>query len=251
MDQYRTEEEQVEALRRWWNENGRSTIAAVVIALAAGMGWQAWQTHESRQLQQASDLYQALLRAIDKQEPSAPTPEGTQLAEQIKSEFGGSAYAQFAALHLAAMAVNEGKLADAEAQLRWVLAKAPADSDTARVARQRLARVLSSTGDTEQALKLLTEVPAGPYAASYAMAEGDVLLRAGRRDEARDAYSRALQAAGTDGQGGVNLPVLQQKLQSLSPVPASTLAPAAATAPAVETAPAAASPEANQPAAEE
>ncbi len=103
----------------------------------------------------------------------------------------------------------------------------------------------------EQALKLLTEVPAGPYAASYAMAEGDVLLRAGRRDEARDAYSRALQAAATDGQGGVNLPVLQQKLQSLSPVPASTLAPAAATAPVVEAAPAEASPEANQPAAEE
>ena len=35
MEAYRTEEEQVEALQRWWDENGRSTILAVVVALAA------------------------------------------------------------------------------------------------------------------------------------------------------------------------------------------------------------------------
>ena len=36
MESYGTEEEQVEALRRWWNENGRSTIAIIVLALAGG-----------------------------------------------------------------------------------------------------------------------------------------------------------------------------------------------------------------------
>lgn len=225
MEQYRTEEEQVEALGRWWKENGRSTVAAVVIALAAGLGWQAWQSHDTQQDVQASDLYQGLLRAIDSQDPSAATQQGTELAEQLKREFGDSSYAQFAALHLAAMAVNDGKLADAEAQLRWVLAKAPADSDTARVARQRLARVLAAAGDTEQALKLLADAKPGPYAASYAVAQGDVLLAAGRRDEARTAYALALETAATDGQGGVNLPMLQQKLQSLTPVPPRDLAP--------------------------
>ena len=49
MEPYNTEEEQVEALRRWWDENGRSTIAAIVIALAAGFGWQAWQKHDQGQ----------------------------------------------------------------------------------------------------------------------------------------------------------------------------------------------------------
>ena len=46
MEEYRTEEEQVEALRRWWDENGRSTIAAIVIALSVGFGWQAWKSNE-------------------------------------------------------------------------------------------------------------------------------------------------------------------------------------------------------------
>ena len=49
MEQYRTEEEQVEALRRWWNENGKSTVAVIVIALAAGLGWQAWQRESGNQ----------------------------------------------------------------------------------------------------------------------------------------------------------------------------------------------------------
>ena len=40
MEQYRTEEEQVEALKKWWEENGRSTVVAVIVALGLGFGWQ-------------------------------------------------------------------------------------------------------------------------------------------------------------------------------------------------------------------
>ncbi len=242
MEQYRTEEEQVEALRRWWNDNGRSTIVAVVIAVAAGLGWQAWQAHQARQSSQASDLYQALLRAIEKQEPATPSPEGIELAEQLKREFSGSAYAQFAALHLAAMAVEEGKLPAAQAQLEWVVSKAATDSDTAQIARQRLARVIAANGDTEQALKALAAADPGPYAASYAVAEGDILLQSGRRDEARAAYARALELTATAGQG-MNLPLLQQKLQSLSPVPPRELeSPAGGEQPAATATPLAGAP---------
>jgi predicted negative regulator of RcsB-dependent stress response len=217
VEQYRTEEEQVEALRRWWNENGKSTVAVIVIALAAGLGWQAWQRESSGQREQASDLYQALLRANDTPGSSAG-PQGVELAEQLKTEFSGSSYAQFAALQLAAMAVQDGNLAEAEAQLRWVLGKAASGSDTAQVAQLRLARVVAAAGSTDQALDILTKADPGAYAASYALAQGDILLAASRKDEARDAYTRAMTAAGS-GSPGVNLVVLQQKLQSLTPIP--------------------------------
>jgi predicted negative regulator of RcsB-dependent stress response len=237
VEQYRTEEDQLDALRRWWNEYGRSTIAAVVIALAAGFGWQAWQTNQKEQAVHASDLYQALLRSIEKMDPSAPTPEGIELAEQIKRDYGNSTYAQFAALHLAAMSVNKGDLGGAQAQLEWALSKAAADSDVARIARQRLARVIAANGDTEQALATLQSAQPGPYGASYALAQGDILLAAGKQDEAREAYSRAQEMAATDGQG-VNLPMLQQKLQSLTPIPPRELEAAEEAVPA-ESAPAA------------
>ena len=50
MDAYRTDDEQVEALKRWWKENGTSTLLMVAVAVGGYFGWQAWDT---RQVQQA------------------------------------------------------------------------------------------------------------------------------------------------------------------------------------------------------
>jgi predicted negative regulator of RcsB-dependent stress response len=221
VEEYRTEEEQLEALGRWWNENGRSIVVAVVIALAASFGWQSWKSNEAKQLELASDNYQALLRAMNAQTEST-VADVSEMAEQLKSEYSSSTYAQFAALHLAALAVQDNKLSAAQEQLRWVLGKASKGSDTAQVAQLRLARVLAASGDSDQALSVLGEAGSGTYAATYAAAEGDILLAAGRDDEARDAYSKALALAGGES-GRVNLPALQQKLQSLVPVPARSI----------------------------
>ena len=240
MDQYRTEEEQVEALRRWWDENGKSTIAAIVIALAAGFGWQTWKANDQRAQENASDIYQAMLQIVGAGDTSPGQLEtGVGLAEQLKSEYSGSTYAQFAALHLARLAVDENDLAEAEAQLRWVLGKAAKGTDTAQVAQMRLARVIAASGDTDQALAILEQGGEGPYQASYAVARGDILLALGRNDEAREAYSNARMLA-TSSQGQVNLPALEQKLQSLTPIPARTIATPA------EVMPAAAEPAANE-----
>ncbi|MEW8396328.1 MAG: tetratricopeptide repeat protein, partial [Candidatus Thiodiazotropha sp.] len=40
MSEYQTEEEQVEAIKRWWKENGTSVIAGLVIGLGGIFGWQ-------------------------------------------------------------------------------------------------------------------------------------------------------------------------------------------------------------------
>ena len=224
MDTYRTEDEQVEALKRWWDENGRSTIAAIVLALTAGFGWQAWKDFDQGQQVAASDLYQNLLQALSS--PTGDIAPAREVAGQIKSEFGGSTYAQFAALHLARLAVTDGDLAAAEAELRWVLAKADSGSDVADITQLRLARVLAAQDNTEQALSILAQGEGGTYAASYAMARGDVLLGLGRRDEARAAYTEAKALAGTEA-GAPPLATLEQKIQSLSPMPG---APVSATA---------------------
>jgi len=239
VEEYRTEEEQVEALRRWWDENGKSTIAAIVIAVAVGFGWQSWKANDQRAQEGASDSYQAMLQTLGAGDASPEQLEtSVGLAEQLKNEYSGSTYAQFAALHLARMAVDENNLAEAEAQLRWVLGKAAKGSDTAQVAQLRLARVVAGSGDTDQALAILEQGGEGPYQASYALARGDILLALGRNDEAREAYSNArMQAASSQGQ--VNLPALEQKLQSLTPIPARTIAAPAEVMPAAVAEPAA------------
>jgi len=218
VESYRSEEEQVEALRRWWDENGRSTLVGIGLALVAAFGWQGWQQHNQEQREVASDLYQQLLESAGEGE-LAPAREGVveRLAVQLKEDYSGTSYAQFASFQLARLAVAAGDMAAAESELRWVLAAADSGSDTALVARQRLARVLASGGDTEAALKLLQVSGSNPYMASYALARGDILLAAGRRNEAVDAYQLARQMT-AENSGQLNIATLDQKLASLSPV---------------------------------
>ena len=221
MESYRTEEEQVEALRRWWQENGRSTIVAIILALGVGFGYQGWKNHVETSAEGASDLYQRMLQAF-----SAPavSPEqqqlAVQLAEQLKTEYDDSTYAQFAAMQLARVAVGANDLGTAQAELRWVLGKADKGSDVARLAQLRLARVLAASGEPEQALTILDQGGEGPYKASYAVARGDILLSMGRSGEASESYAAALTLVSAEEGAGLDLVAVQQKLQALNPRPA-------------------------------
>ena len=224
MDSYRTEDEQVEAIRRWWDDNGRSTLFAIVVALSGGFGWQAWKGHESEQLEVASGIYQSMLQNLDGENRSLKEMKtATDLASQLKQEFPSSSYAQFAALHLAGLAVSQDQLPEAETQLRWVLSKADKGGDVAQVTELRLARVLAASGKPDQAQEILQRAGTRSYSASYAVARGDVLLQLGRSEEARDAYSDARALMGPEA-SQLNLATLEQKLQSLSPIPAREIA---------------------------
>jgi predicted negative regulator of RcsB-dependent stress response len=220
VESYRTEEEQVEALKRWWEENGRSTIIAIVVALALAFGWQGWQRHAQQQRDGASDIYQAMLAAAGSGESGEELRVTlSSFAERLKADYPDTVYARFGALQLARAAVNAGELERAEEELRWVIAGADRDSDVARVATLRLARVLAARGAGERALEILDEADPAGYAGAYAMARGDILLLLDRDSEARQAYASArLQGAGAAGPAGPG--TLEQKLQSLNPVPA-------------------------------
>ncbi len=223
METYRTEEEQVEALKKWWEENGRSTIAAVVLALAAGFGWQGWQQHQQAQAEQASVLYEEMMQAVGQSGEGDQVDALKTQGERLKAEYPSSTYAQFAALHLARIAVVEGRLEDAESELRWVLTQGPA-AEVSLLAELRLARVKAAMGESQVALGILGAAEPGAYAAAYAEAEGDVHLDLGDNAQAIAAYERALALAAAS-EGGAS-EALRLKLSSLSPVPARELAAA-------------------------
>lgn len=210
MEGYRSEDEQLEALKRWWQENGRSIVIGVVLALGLGFGWQTWQRNQQISAENASNLYQQMLQALAS-EQEVGGELGKQLATQLKDSHRGTVYAQFAALHLARLAVNSGQAALAEQELRWTLGMADTDSDIHRVAQQRLARVVAAQGRADEALELLADAPAA-FAASYAMARGDILLQEGREAEALASYEAA---AGALAEGTPVPPTLTDKLEYL------------------------------------
>ena len=223
MESYRTEEEQVEALKRWWAENGRSTVAAIVLAIAAGFGWQAWQEKRQQVATEASSRYDTMIEAIRQAGESGDEAELRSLAEGIKADFPDSTYAQFAALHLARLDVATDDLESAESELRWVLTSKP-EPEILLVAELRLARVIAAQGRPQEALDIVQDVEAGAYGPAYAEAEGDFQQELGDPQAALAAYERARMLAAASRSGPSD--TLMLKLNALSPVPARELAPA-------------------------
>jgi len=189
---YNSEDEQIEALKRWWADNRGGVISGVVLAVAITVGWQGWQSHTEKQLRGASDRYQVLIDMM-MGESGQPTSMAAVAAEasDLKAAYPKSAYAGFAALHLARIAVERSDLDGAEAELRWILTS-KSEPDLKQVAEIRLARVLAAKGEYTAALKILERLPAQPYGVVSAMARGDILLMQGDRERGQDAYRQAL-----------------------------------------------------------
>jgi predicted negative regulator of RcsB-dependent stress response len=217
VDTFRTEEEQVEALRRWWDDNGRSTLFAIIVAVGAGFGWQGWQQQQLQEAESASITYQELLEATGQEPGESQRATIQHLAQELKSNHAGSTYAQFASLHLARLAVVEGELETAEQELRAVLTMNPPD-EVRMLAELRLARVVAAGGDPEAGMEILAAAKAGAYEPAYAEARGDMHMQLGQENLARVAYQSAAELAAAAGSGASAS--LQLKLQTLLPVPA-------------------------------
>ncbi|WP_315982668.1 tetratricopeptide repeat protein [Aliamphritea spongicola] len=64
MAELRTEEEQVEALKKWWQENGKSLVLGVLLAGAIIFAWKGWQNSQQVKAETAAALYQNLIQAV-------------------------------------------------------------------------------------------------------------------------------------------------------------------------------------------
>lgn len=193
-----SDEEQIENIRRWWEDNGRSVIAGVVIAIAGVGGWQGWNVWQDRQAASASTHFEATVNALEA-ERLAQARE--QLGE-LHASHSGSSYATLATLRVAAALADNESLDEAAAALRWAVSNAP-DDGLKRLARLRHAQVLFDLGDARQALDVLEPIDEGSYAARAFELRGDLLHSLGERDHAVEAYRRAISANPADGRRGL------------------------------------------------
>ena len=66
MADYETEEEQVEALKDWWKQNGLAVIGGAVLGISALLGWRGWNWHQENQANEASDIFAVVQEAVNK-----------------------------------------------------------------------------------------------------------------------------------------------------------------------------------------
>lgn len=191
-----TEEEQIEAFKRWWAENGLQLAAAAVLLAGSFFSWQWWQDSQQQQAEQGSKIYMELVEIVTAVQPgeqlnAADQTAVNRLAEQLKAQYQGSGYGHFAALLKAKLAVDKGDLEQAAAELQWVLDGDPEPS-TKTLTILRLARVEASRGNVELALQAVQGVDPGAMKSAYEEAKGDFYVMQGDTASAHTAYQTAL-----------------------------------------------------------
>ena len=186
-DYYRTEEEQAELVKKWWDQYGWVTIIGIVIAILLIVGWHYHKRHQASTSAEASLLYSQMLQAGSHDDKLAQSN-----AKLLMDKYRRTPYATLASLWLAKDAVTNHDLNAAAQHLQWTLkyGKKGAWHD---LAATRLARVYLAQKKPQQALNLLNELPANSiYAALILQVKGDAYVDLKKDMLATQAYQQAL-----------------------------------------------------------
>jgi len=218
MEQY-SDQEQLDAIRKWWSENGKAIVGGLLLGLGGVLGWQFWQNYQRSTAEEASAVYFQLEQALSGENAEEAGRKGMALQE----DYPRSPYAALAGLALAASDIDADNLDSAKTHLAWV-AEHAAQPELADVARLRLARVLLAEGDYAGALAGLDEVDTA-YRAEADEIRGDIFMRQEQPERAREAYQAARAARMLSGGSS---PWLDMKLNDIESAAGATDAPESA-----------------------
>ena len=206
-EEYLTDDEQVEAVKRAFTEYAPWILGGVVIGVGGWFGIQYYRSHQNALAMQAAEQFTEMTAALQMNDPQ----KSLRIADGLIKNFPSSPYADQAQLTIARIDVDSGKPADAVAPLTQVMNKSK-DAELKQVARLRLARVLIDQGKPDDAIKTLGEGTPGSFAGPYHEVHGDALYAKKDIPGAVAEYNMAL---GTS-DGGADAALLQLKLADLA-----------------------------------
>ena len=179
IDDLLDEHEQSERVRIWLRQNGVGILGGIVLALALIVAWQWWQKKQVAELAEANNRYQSVSRSL-------LAKDLDEAAKDVSALEGGKVriYADLAALELAKAQVEAGRNQDAVKTLRGLATEGEFKS----LIDQRIARLLIETGKPDEALALLGDA----QDSAGLEIKGDALVAQGKRDQARELYTRSL-----------------------------------------------------------
>jgi predicted negative regulator of RcsB-dependent stress response len=202
---YSNENEQVDALRRFFANNGKALAVGVIVGIAALGGWRFWSSHQEGADKAASAQYQQLTSAMQ-----ADKPQTLEAVASFASE-NNNTYGALAALDLAKQYVAANQLDKAITLLQSGL-KDTKDANLQAVINLRLARIQLQQNQADAALTTLNNVKGDGWTAIVADIRGEALLSKGDKQGARDAWSK-----GAESQASPALKqMLQMKMNNLS-----------------------------------
>lgn len=203
MELYDTEEQQVEAIKDWWKENGKAVIIGAVVGLGGLFGWRYYQDTVIQASETASQSYTTAMNTLQEKGVDAQSDVQAFIESNEVKE-----YSVLAALQLAKAQVEAKDFAAALEQLKWAQRNTK-DAALSPLISYRIARIETEMGNFDAANTELGKVTDTAWAGRIAELRGDIALRQGDKDAAYAAYTEAQQAADAS-------PTLQMKLDDLA-----------------------------------
>ncbi|MBT8143917.1 MAG: tetratricopeptide repeat protein [Gammaproteobacteria bacterium] len=190
MDEFQSEKEQIDELKKWWKENGNFVITglALGVLVLGGLGY--WKNYKITQAESASAIYEQLIQAVS----TGNSDAARNFAGQLDQQYHGTPYAAQAGLALARLYVNDNEPAQAANALQSVIDNA-ADEHVVRIARLRLAKVQLMQDQPDAAIATLAAGDPGEFAPLYHEARGDAYAEKGEPGNAEREYQAALDSA--------------------------------------------------------
>ena len=193
-----TDEEQIEAIKTWWEENGKALVLTFVFVLGSVFFYRVWQGQVLEDAEKASALYENMTLVVGEEinALSVETIESTRaIGNRLKIDFSDTIYAFLGALHMAKIGVEMGDLESAETELRWMLEN-DADAVLQPIVQMRLASIVAAQGRPEDALLLVDEQQdLAAHASSWYEMRGDIFYQLNDFEKAREAYQIAIDAS--------------------------------------------------------
>lgn len=205
MEVYENENDQMEAVKRFFAENGKALVVGVVLGIGALVGWRYWNNHQADSAMASSLAYQQVTSAVNANQP-ATLSAAEKFAAETKNTYGA-----LASLELAQKYVDNNDLAKAAAQLQQGLSNT-SDANLQALINVRLARIQIQQKQADTALKTLDGIKGEGWVAIVADLRGEALLSKGDKQGARDAWSKGAQ---TDASPALR-EMMQMKINNLS-----------------------------------
>src|SRR5579872_4888342 len=149
-EEYLTDDEQLEAVKRAFTEYAPWILGGVVLGVGGYFGFQYYRSHENTVALRAAGQFSQMTNALQMSDGK----KATDLANGLIKDYSTSPYADQAQLVLARIHIEDGKPQEAIAPLTQVMNNSK-DSELRQIARLRLARVLIDQGKSDDAIKLL------------------------------------------------------------------------------------------------
>lgn len=233
-EDYLTDDEQLEHIKRVIAENWRWVVGGVVLGTALVFGYRYYDSNLNNRALSAAAQFDDMASALEHNDRN----KARQVADGIIKDYPASPYADQAQLVIARLYVDDGQPASAIAPLTQVMT-ASKDTELRHVARLRVARIMIDQGKPDDALNTLSADTPGTFAARIHEVRGDAFYAKKDFKSALTEYKAALE--GGDARS-VDAALLQLKIADLgvpaTPAVAMSMAPATSTAAAANAPPA-------------